>query len=54
MKMNLLKYMAGICFGLLTVSLAFAGDNYKTVKGESSLFPCSLLKSLFIPIKTFR
>ena len=32
MKTNLLKYMAGICFGLLTVSLAFASDNYKTVK----------------------
>ena len=28
MKTNLLKYMAGICFCLLTASLAFAGDNY--------------------------
>ena len=50
MKTNFLKCLAGVCLCLLTVPLAFASDNYKTVK----VFPCSLLKSLFILIKTSR
>ena len=52
MKMNLLKYMAGICFGLLTVSLAFAGDNYKTVKVKAP-FPMQPIKIFIYPDKDF-
>lgn len=52
MKTNLLKYMAGICFGLLTVSLAFAGDNYKTVKVKAP-FPMQPIKIFIYPDKDF-
>lgn len=52
MKTNLLKYMAGICFCLLTASLAFAGDNYKTVKVKAP-FPMQPIKIFIYPDKDF-
>lgn len=36
MKLNFLKWMVCMCFGLLSVATVMAGGNYKTVKVKAS------------------
>lgn len=43
MKLNFLKWMVCMCFGLLSVATVMAGGNYKTVKVKAP-FPMQPIK----------
>lgn len=52
MRTDFLKYTAGVCFCLLTASLASAGEDYKTVEVKAP-FPMQPVKIFVYPGKDF-
>ena len=53
MKLNFLKWMVCMCFGLLSVATVMAGGNYKTVKVKAP-FPMQPIKVFIYPDRDFK